>query len=80
MIKKMVTCVAALVIVSACGNVGNAEAPKRIEIVEEGDYRIVVKDLKTGCEYIRAAAASSEYTYLHGSCTDVIRKEQGFDR
>ena len=44
------------------------------EVFESEDYYIM-KDTRTGCEYVKAYGTDSGWTYVHGTCPDVLRKE-----
>lgn len=74
--KKILVCLLSVLIIASCTN-AEAGTPKRFQVVETDSdtYYAVIRDTKTGCEYIRAGVDST-FVYLHGSCPEIIKSEQ----
>ncbi|MNJ89975.1 hypothetical protein D3C87_75640 [compost metagenome] len=75
--KKLIVCMLtfSLILISGCG--GSNEPSNETENKERfvgNDNVYIIKDTETGCEYIKSGGYSS-WTYLHGSCPEVIAKE-----
>ena len=72
----------AFMLLVGCGNSEESSGDKE-NVSDEADSKFgedfsgyITTDKETGCKYIRAGGYSS-WTYVHGSCPDVIAKENG---
>lgn len=76
--KKLFIVATCALLLTACTN----EEPK--EVVRSEESRFVpdghvkfTTDTKTGCEYIANTGVSTRWTYVHGSCSEIIAEENG---
>lgn len=63
-----------LLLISCGANETEAGTQKRFVSSDPGVGMIT--DTKTGCEYIKSGGYTS-WTYVHGSCPEIIAKESG---
>ena len=77
--KKLLIVATCALLLTACGvSEERKEVDKSIEGRFTPDSQInFIIDTKTGCEYIGNSGAYTSWTYVHGSCPEVIAEEQG---
>lgn len=87
-LKIIFSLLTVLFLLSGCGSSTNEtnESKEEMEVVTipvkerfigENENVHLIKDNVTGCEYIYAGSYRSSWTYVHGSCTEVIAEEYG---